>query len=308
VIGRLRRICAISVDLDEISQYHAIHGLHPPEGAGASAVYDLGLARLGAWSLAEQIPLTFFAVGEDLEREPSRAALCGLVDVGHEVANHTLGHRYDLTRLSRAEMERQIVGGIEAIHAAVGVKPSGFRAPGYTMSDEVFDVLEGSGVAYDSSVFPCPPYYLAKAATMAAMRLGGRRSHSILDRPTVLMAPTEPYRVGRPYWRRGRGIRELPIQVTRFVRLPLIGTTLTMLGPDRVRWMMRAVVGLSFVNVELHGIDVLDASDGFAELAPHQPDARIPHARKLAALSAAVDVLRREGYSFVRLDEAASVI
>jgi hypothetical protein len=34
-------------------------------------------------------------------------------------------------------------------------------------------------------------------------------------------------------------------------------------------------------------------------------DAAIPHARKLAALAAVVEVLRERGYSFVRLDEAA---
>jgi hypothetical protein len=59
------------------------------------------------------------------------------------------------------------------------------------------------------------------------------------------------------------------------------------------------------VNLELHGIDVLDAADGFPELAGHQVDATIPHARKLESLIAVVDLLRARGYSFVRLDEAA---
>ena len=64
-------------------------------------------------------------------------------------------------------------------------------------------------------------------------------------------------------------------------------------------------MGEPLVNLELHGIDVLDADDGFPELLPHQPDARIPHARKLAALSAVVETLKAGGYTFVRLDEAA---
>ena len=53
----------------------------------------------------------------------------------------------------------------------------------------------------------------------------------MLDTPGVLLSPREPYRVGRPYWRRGQGLLELPIQVTRGPRIHYIGTTLTLAGP-----------------------------------------------------------------------------
>lgn len=76
-------------------------------------------------------------------------------------------------------------------------------------------------------------------------------------------------------------------------------------GPSRARLLTRLVVGEPLVNLELHGIDVLDADDGFPELRGHQPDVRVPHARKLEALSAVLETLRAAGYSFVRLDEAA---
>ena len=62
---------------------------------------------------------------------------------------------------------------------------------------------------------------------------------------------------------------------------------------------------MPFVNLELHGIDVLDAGDGFPELEGLQPDARVPHERKLEALAATFETLGRAGYSFVRLDQAA---
>jgi len=38
------------------------------------------------------------------------------------------------------------------------------------------------------------------------------------------------------------------------------------------------------VNLELHGIDVLDATDGLEDLRPHQPDVRVPREEKLRAL------------------------
>jgi peptidoglycan/xylan/chitin deacetylase (PgdA/CDA1 family) len=298
-------LCAISVDLDEMPNYFAIHGLAPPQGRAATLVYDLALQRLDALARALDIPLTLFAIGADLSRPESAAQLRQMADRGHEIGNHTQDHRYDLTRLGRDQLAAQVEDGARSIERATGRQPTGFRAPGYTTTDVVFDVLSEQGVAYDSSVFPCPPYYLAKVAALSSIRLRGRRSRSILDTPRVLGAPVRPYRVGRPYWTRGAGMLELPVQVTRGPRLPFIGTTLTMAGPVQARWLTRMVAGEPLVNLELHGIDVLDAEDGFPELSGHQVDAAIPHARKLAALAAVVEVLRERGYSFVRLDEAA---
>ena len=298
-------LCAVSVDLDEIPNYHAIHGLPPPAGAGAHAVYDVGLDRLDALAAAHGVPLTLFAVGADLARPESAARLRRMAERGHEMGNHTLDHAYDLTRLPPGEIRRQVGEGAAVIERATGERPTGFRAPGYTVTDDVFDALRELGVTYGSSVFPCPPYYLAKVGAMARIRLGGRRSRSVLDTPQVLRAPTRPYRVGRPYWTRGEGVLELPVQVTRLARLPYIGTTITLAGPTRAVWLTRLVLGEPLVNLELHGIDVLDAEDGFPELRAHQVDARIPHARKLEALGAVFALLARHGYTFVRLDEAA---
>jgi hypothetical protein len=300
-------LSALSVDLDELPNYYAIHGLPAPSGPGATAVYDVALDRLEAFARAHDVPLTLFAIGSDLSRPESAARLRAMADLGHEMANHTLDHLYDLTRREPAEIRRQISDGASAIERATGRRPTGFRAPGYTVTDTVFDVLRGCDVAYGSSVFPCPAYYLAKAVKVSAIRLWGRTSRSVLDTPAVLRAPTRPYRVGRPYWTRGDGVLELPVQVTRGPRLPFIGTTLTLAGASRARWLTRLVVGEPLVNLELHGIDVLDADDGFPELRGHQPDAGVPHDRKLEALSAVVEALRAAGYSFVRMDEAARV-
>ena len=59
------------------------------------------------------------------------------------------------------------------------------------------------------------------------------------------------------------------------------------------------------MNLELHAIDFLDASEGLRALAPHQPELRVPLAFRMAALDAALDVLAHGGHAFVRLDEAA---
>jgi peptidoglycan/xylan/chitin deacetylase (PgdA/CDA1 family) len=300
------RLCALSVDLDEIGVYAALHGLSTPEGRAQHAVYDLGLDRLDEFARAHELPLSLFAVGLDLQRSENANRLRRAAESGYEIGNHSLGHRMDLTRLGHDEMLGEVQAGADMLLAATGQRPVGFRAPGYTVTDELFGVLGEAGMAYDSSVFPCPAYYLAKAATRLGIRLRGRQSNSVLDTPAVLGAPTEPYRVGRPYTQRGNGMLELPIQVTRGPRLPFIGTALTLAGPDRARWLTKLVVGKTVVNLELHGIDALDQEDGLAFLRPHQPDVRVPVARKLAALGAVVETLAQAGYAFVRLDEVAA--
>lgn len=300
-----RRLCAVSVDLDEIPHYFAIHGLPEPVGVPRTLVYDVAIDRLMGLARQISIPLTLFTVGSDLARADNAAKIRAARDAGFEIANHSLDHRYDLVRLGRSEIRRQIDEGARAIERATGAPPVGFRAPGYTIRDEVFDVLAELGVVYDSSVFPCPAYWAAKAAAITLIGALGRTSRSIIDTPRVLTAPTRPYHVGRPYWRRDDGILELPIQVTRRARLPVIGTYLTLWGSHVARWLARQCIGEPLINLELHGIDVLDASDGLQALVGHQPDVRVASAEKLAALRAAIEIIRDAGYAFVTLKSAA---
>jgi peptidoglycan/xylan/chitin deacetylase (PgdA/CDA1 family) len=299
------RLCAVSVDLDEIPNYFGIHGLAEPQGPASTLVYDVAIDRLLALGRELEIPLTLFAVGSDLSRAASAAKLRAAREAGCEIANHTLDHRYDLVRLGRAEIRRQVLEGARAIERATGAAPVGFRAPGYTITDEVFSVLDELGVLYDSSVFPCPAYWAAKTAKIGLIALRGRTSRSIVDTPAMLTAPTRPYRIGTPYWRRGKGLVELPVQVTRGPRLPFFGTSVTLGGPRVARSLARACAGEPLVNLELHGIDVLDATDGLEALRPHQPDVRVPRDRKISALRAAIDELRSAGHAFVRLGDAA---
>ncbi|MDI1476119.1 polysaccharide deacetylase family protein [Polyangium sp. y55x31] len=305
------RFGALSVDLDGISHYHQIHGLAPlaDEAVALHAVYDIALARMADFAGAHDLPLTLFAIGADLARPESAAKLADLAARGHVVENHSFSHRYDFTRASPEEIRRDIAAGQDAIERATGRRPVGFRAPGYTVTDVVLDALEELGLRFDSSVFPCPAYYGAKALVMAAMRVVGRTSASVLDTPRVLAAPTRPYRPGKPLFRPGnRALVELPIQVTPGLRLPFIGTSIALAGPRVARVLTAQCADEPLVNLELHGIDFLDASDGLAHLVPHQRELRIPLARRLDALSAAIDVLAKRGAKFVTLEEAARAI
>ena len=310
----MTRLAALSVDLDEIGCYAAIHGLPTPAGDAARAIYRRAVPRFERLFADLGVPATFFAIGADVDEDLGGPVLRRLAEAGHEVGNHSLSHLYDLTRRPPATLEVEVRGGADRIEAATGRRPVGFRAPGYTITDALFAVLAAEGVRYDSSVFPCPAYWGAKATAIGLYRaraaLGrGRASQSIVDDPRVLSAPADPYRVGRPYWRRGAGLVELPIGVTRGPRLPYIGTSVALAGPRGADLLSRAMVGRPLVNLELHGIDLADADeDGLEALRPHQPDLRRSAAEKEPALRAAVGRLRAAGYRFVTLAEAAEAL
>ena len=70
---------------------------------------------------------TFFLVGE---RVPSYAAeLQRMVAEGHEVANHSMNHKY-LQKLGPAEIQAQVNQCNDIIEAACGVRPTIMRLPG----------------------------------------------------------------------------------------------------------------------------------------------------------------------------------
>ncbi len=302
------RLAAISVDLDEIPCYTRIHGLEPPTEQSSRAIYRNALPRYERLFERLGIRATFFVVGRDLDDEANRRSIRQLYEQGHEIANHSANHLYDLTRRDRDTIKKEIREGTRVIKEITGVNPSGFRAPGYTVTDTVFQELDAIGTRYDSSVFPCPAYYAAKALAITAIHLSGSRSHSITDTPFALTSPTEPYRVGVPYWRRGRGLLEMPIGLTPSIsgRIPFIGTTLVLAGKHGSAVLARLMRTKRFINLELHGIELADADqDGLGFLKQRQIDLRRTWADKQEALLSAIQVLRKANYRFVTLAQAA---
>jgi peptidoglycan-N-acetylglucosamine deacetylase len=301
-----QRLASVSVDLDEIPCYTAIHGLPPPDDAARHAIYDRALPRWLDFFDAHGIRGTFFVVGADLERPENAARVRDALARGHEIASHSYGHLYDLTRQSHQDLEDEVDRATAVLSDVVGTRPLGFRSPGYTTSEALLEILAARGYLYDSSVFPCPAYYAAKATAILGIRLRGRKSKSVLDHPRVLLAPADPYRIGARYHRRGEGLLELPVAVTRRLRLPFIGT-FVILGSERVaRALARGCAGRPLVSFEAHGIDLADAeTDSLEMLRPYRADLRVPLDRKLARLSTAVRELEARGHRFVRMDEAA---
>ncbi|HEY5936277.1 MAG TPA: polysaccharide deacetylase family protein [Kofleriaceae bacterium] len=259
--------------------------------------------------------VTWFVVGRDADAaatDPARtenaALLAELAERGDELGNHSYSHPYELARLPSDTVEREIGDCDRVLRAITKAAPRGFRAPGYDLSPAMLDALARRSYRYDSSIFPAPGYYAAKATVMAALAVAGRPSGAVLTNPRALVAPADPYRPSMTApWRRGQSpVVELPVAVTPWARIPAIGTSL-LVAPEPIRRrLIAAMAGREIFNFELHGIDFADADrDGIpGELVARQPDLRLAIADKLGRLEMMLDELQR-AWSFATLAEIA---
>ena len=266
----------ISVDLDDVACYHAIHGLPPPPRQAAGEGLERWLPRFLELFDRLGVRATFFVIGRDLARDlegqgTGAEHLRRAVAAGHELANHGHDHANDMVRWA-APRQREDLRACDALLRALGAEVQGFRAPGYTHDAALLRQVAALGYRYDASSLPSPPYYAAKLAVMGMMAVRGERSSS--------QARGAPAFLGRrlPYWREDVGLWELPISVSPVARVPLIGSTLLALPALVSGPLRRTALGLPHLHLELHGLDLADPDrdDLAPALLARQPELRVP--------------------------------
>jgi hypothetical protein len=280
-------IASVSVDLDGLACYAAIHGIEPGalDERALRAVPEVATARLCELFAGLGIQATFFVIGAELRQSFAAAAVAAAARAGHEIGSHSQDHDYALSRRERADIDGDLARAEEAIRAACGAAPRGFRAPGYTLSAALVETVRERGYLYDSSLLPSPLYYGAKAAALALYAVRGRHSRSILG------APAQVFGSRSPHWR--SGLRELPLATLPVLRAPVIGTLIAAVPPRIGLLLARAASAAGHLNLELHGIDVLDGSDGApAALVAAQPGLRTPASVKLHRLREVLAAVR----------------
>jgi hypothetical protein len=202
------------------------------------------------------------------------------------VANHTFSHRYDLSRSTPEVIRDEVSAGAAAVQKACGAKPQGFRAPGYLLGSRILTQAAAAGAVYDSSVLPSPVYQGIKAAVVSLLGVMGKPTGAILGNPREAFSPARPYRpdLSRP-WKRGQGpLLELPI--SSLLGVPLIGSVLVAAGSRLVPYLAALASRAGFVNLELHGVDLMDlATDGLDPALGVQPDLKVPWQKKAEVIA-----------------------
>ena len=309
-------ICSISIDLDSIDCYFRIHALGPSPRHLRHLIGSTCLARFLEILERHDVRATFFVVGEDVDPDDEatsvvRHELHRASEQGHELANHSFSHPYDLGRCAPERVMDEIDRAHESISRLSDGKVVGFRAPGYGTSATIQQCLLERQYEYDSSILASPPYYLAKASVLAAMKMVRARSAAIMTDPRVLLAPTHPFRVatGAP-WRPGHErLLQLPVAMTRWTRIPLIGTYV-LAGPRVVRAALNASMRRRpFLNIVLHGIDLADAAADRLprNLIRRQPELRTSLADRAARFDQLIAALRKT-HQLMPLRDAAAII
>jgi hypothetical protein len=283
---------AVTIDVDSLRFYRAIHGRSgTPLPLAEDPIYTVALERFYALIEAVRAPATLFVVGADAPAHPQAFARARAL--GCELASHSYAHDYRLSRQAPAAIAEDLRQADVAIAALAGAPVRGFRAPGYNVTPALLEAVRALGYRYDSSLLPAPAYFAARAAAIAVYGRLGRPSASLAGDVRQFLGPLDgPYPMHPEHpWdpTDGGSLLELPMAVDPLTRTPLIGTTITTLPERVVRAGVRAALAKSSCFVlELHAIDLLDASDhpALAELAADQRDVRVPVKTKLARLGA----------------------
>jgi hypothetical protein len=209
---------SLSLDLDDLWSYLRTRG-DPSWESRPSYLPDFlprvldVLDRIG-------VRITFFVVGFDATRKENQPHLRAITERGHEVGNHSFAHECWLHRYSTAELEADIQKAEEALRAATGQQPTGFRGPGFSWSADLFEVLARRHYLYDASTFPTFLGPLARLYFLASTNLSAEERE---ERAALFGSFRDGLRPNQPYrWRlQGGGtLLEIPVTTIPVIKTP----------------------------------------------------------------------------------------
>jgi peptidoglycan/xylan/chitin deacetylase (PgdA/CDA1 family) len=164
-----KKVASLSLDLDNQWSYMKTHGDNAWESH--PSYLDWAVPRILEFLDQRSLKITFFIVGKDAVIDANKPALRSIGDAGHEVGNHSFNHEPWLHLYSEQELDDELSNAEEAIESATGVKPRGFRGPGFSLSPATLRVLQRRGYRYDATVFPNLLNPLARAYFFATSSL-----------------------------------------------------------------------------------------------------------------------------------------
>lgn len=148
----MSRIASLSLDLDNEWSYLRTHGdpewrsfptyLHRLVPLALDTLEDLGTR------------ITFFIVGRDAADPRHDGVMEVLGRSPHELGNHSYEHLPWLHRYRRDDLAAELSLAHEAIAAATGRAPTGFRGPGFSLSPATLEVLADLDYRFDATTLP----------------------------------------------------------------------------------------------------------------------------------------------------------
>ena len=293
----MKPLASLSLDLDNQWSYMKTHG--DPGWVTYPSYLDIVVPRVLQFLEERHLKITFFIVGADAERPENAAALAAITAAGHEVGNHSYRHEPWLHLYTRDEIDAEIGRAEDAIAAVTGQRPTGFRGPGFSISQTVLATLKRRGYRYDASTFPTFLGPLARAFYFFTAKLSAEERE---QRKTLFGGVREGFRPLRPYrWRLEEGpLLEIPVTTMPLFRVPFHVSYLIYLAgfsPLLARLYFDLAISLCRLtgvqpSLLLHPLDFLGADDGLDALR-FFPGMTVKTATKLAWMSSFIDTYAR---------------
>jgi hypothetical protein len=213
----MKPLASLSLDLDDRWSYLRTAGdrawaEHP---SYLAAVVPRILETLAN----HRLRATVFVVGRDAAAAENRELLARIA-AAHEIGNHSFDHDQQMHRWPLEVLDDDVGRAEEAIEAATGVRPTGFRGPGYTVSAATLRVLCRRDYAYDASTLPS---YLGPLARAFYFRAAGLEDSDRAERAELFGSFSDGRRPLRPYYWAVDGDELLEVPVTTFpgVKVPI---------------------------------------------------------------------------------------
>ena len=212
------RYASLSLDLDNQWSYMKTHG---DSGWESHPSYlDAVVPRILEFLAARGLTISFFIVGQDAALEKNRAALRAIAAAGHEIGNHSFRHEPWLHLYTEAELDQELRQAEDAIESATGVRPRGFRGPGFSLSQGTLETLLRRGYHYDATVFPNLLNPLARAYLFSTSNLTAEEKE---QRSALFGTWKDAFRPVRPFqWNlKGGRLLEIPVTTLPGLKVPM---------------------------------------------------------------------------------------
>ncbi len=262
-----RPIGSLSLDLDNEWSYRKTAGI--PGWEDFPSYLDTAVPRFLGVMEELDLKLTVFIVGQDAALEKNHPALRQITAAGHEVGNHSFHHEPWLVNRSEDEIRDEIIAAEQAILAATGQRPGGWRGPSFVRSPAIFRVLCERGYRYDASTFPT---FLGPLARAYYFLKSGLRRGDRDDRKQLFGSLRDGFRPLNPYWwelEADRRLLEIPVTTMPLFRTPIHLSYLLYLAtfsPGAARLYFAAALALCRLlrvrpSLLLHPLDFLGGDD-----------------------------------------------
>jgi len=238
--------CTLSLDLDDAWTYLRAAG--KPGWETTASVVSIVAERLLAMLRRFDVKFTLFVISRDLEDADKVAALRPFVEEGHEIGCHSHWHEPTFATLDENRVRSEILGAADLIEQKLGVRPVGFRAPGFARNPHTPKVLAEGGFTYDGSFLPT---FLGPIARLYYFCNSSMSKEEKRDRAAMfgrLRDVFGPLR-GRPH-ADAPEVLDLPVTTMPLVRLPFhLSYVLWLTGKSR--WLARRYLDLGLALCRL---------------------------------------------------------